>query len=193
MLSMKEIASILDTSPSTVRWWMSKHGIIRRSRSEANYRKYNKLGDPFKIKSLTSSQDYLLYGLGIGIFWGEGNKVNKHSVRVGNTDSDLLKSFIRFLKEICQVEDYKISFGLQVFNDSDPDKALRYWMEEFQVPRSRFHSTVSLIPPQGKGNYKRKSEYGVVTVYVHNIKLREWMHDQIKKCRRSSVGRATQW
>ena len=182
-LSVSEIADTLHTSEGTVNWWMKKHEIEKRNRSDANYLKYNKNGDPFHISNIDSIEAGIIYGLGVGLFWGEGNKVNRTSLRVGNTDSDLIKTYVKFLREFCKVDESRIRFGLQLFNDSDPDKAMHYWLKKLNVSRSQFMDKISSIPTQGKGTYKKKNKYGVVTVYVNNIKLVDWMHSQIEKFR----------
>ena len=75
---------------------MNKYGIKRRSISDAIYEKHNPNGDPFSIKEVTTIEEAKLYGLGVGVYWGEGNKANKHSVRLGNTDPDLILRFVDF-------------------------------------------------------------------------------------------------
>ncbi len=180
-LSMKEIAETLNISVGSVDWWMKKHHIPKRPRSEANYEKYNKSGDPFSIANINTIDKALLYGLGVGLFWGEGNKVSNTSLRLGNTDPALIRSYLRFLREVCTVNEKKIRFGLQVFNDSDPIAAKRFWIRELSIASEQFMPTISAIAPQGIGTYRRKNQYGVVTVYVNNIKLVDWMHVQLKQ------------
>ena len=104
-MSMQEIANELTVSLSTVDWWMRKYLIPKRSRSDANYKKYNKKGNPFQIKNIRTLHDATLYGIGVGLFWGEGNKVSKTSLRLGNTDPNLIKTYIEFLRKICGVEE----------------------------------------------------------------------------------------
>ena len=182
-LSVSEIAKKLDVSTGSVNWWMAKYKIKKRNRSEANYAKYNKDGDPFKIKKIDNIEDAITYGFGLGLFWGEGNKISKTSLRLGNTDPDLLKAYIKFLRKVCQVKEEKIRFGLQLFNDSDQDEAMNFWLSALGVARSQFMETISVVPPQGKGSYRKKNKLGVVTVYVNNIKLVDWMHSQLRNFR----------
>lgn len=89
--SMQEIATMLDCSLHKVAYHMDKHGIKRRSISEAIYKKCNPNGDPFKVRAIASRADAELLGLGLGLYWGEGTKSDKHSVRLGNTDPALLR------------------------------------------------------------------------------------------------------
>ncbi len=78
---------------------MDRRHIQRRPRSDAAYQKKHPKGDPFKFRPVINMEDAWLQGLGIGFYWGEGNKANKWSVRLGNTDPVLVNYFITFLKQ----------------------------------------------------------------------------------------------
>jgi hypothetical protein len=179
-LSMKQISLDLECSVHKVEYWMNKHSIKRRSISDAIYIKQNKNGDPFNIKSSLNSKEKLLKGLGLGIYWGEGNKKNTYSVRVGNTDPELLRVFVLFLRKICGVHEHKIRYGLQLFTDVEEQVALNFWQEQLGIDRSKIMPTVNRIVSGKIGTYKTKNEYGVITVYVNNRKLRDWMVAQLK-------------
>ncbi len=177
---MMEISKILNCSPSKVIYWMNRYRIKRRSWSEATYVKQNPGGDPFKIRKNLSSEEKLLYGLGIGIYWGEGNKAARHTLAVANTDAGILKVFIRFLLDICQLKIDKIRYSIVCFNDTNPEKAKMYWANILKISPEKFGKIVQ-IPPQGKGTYKRKSKFGVCTVSATNIKLKKWIMKEIQK------------
>ena len=177
-LSMSEIASRLKVSTHKVSWWMERYGVNRRSLSEATYVKRNPNGDPFKIKTFLSPEERELKGLGLGIFWGEGGKTNKIAIKLGNTDSNLIKKFVEFLKVICGVPKEKLRYSLMIFNDSDPNKASEFWTSELNIELKQL-GKVTIIPPQGKGTYKNKSKHGVLIVGCYNSKLRKWIDEQL--------------
>lgn len=136
------------------------------------------MGDPFKIKINLSSEEKELKGLGLGIFWGEGNKVNKSGVRVGNTDPNLIKKFIEFLIIICGVKKEKLRYSLTLFNDSDIDAALKFWSSQLNISINQLGNPI-IIPPQGKGTYKNKSKHGVLVVGCYNNKLKKWIDKEL--------------
>ena len=72
--SMQEIADRLNYSLHTVSYWMQKYKIPIRSRSEATYVRRNPGGDPFLFHKPITPEEIKLFGLGIGLYWGEGNK-----------------------------------------------------------------------------------------------------------------------
>src|SRR5256885_1058329 len=89
--SVYEIASLYNCSQNKVNYWLAKFEIKKRTISEAIYQKRNPDGDPFLFKTPETLKSMLLFGLGLGLYWGEGNKKNKNTVRLGNTDPRLIK------------------------------------------------------------------------------------------------------
>lgn len=178
-MSVTEISEFLGVTPHKINYWLNVHSISKRSISDAIYVKFNGLIDPFKIKVNLTCEEQALYGLGVGIYWGEGNKKSLTAVRVGNTDANLLKVFIRFLVEICGVKYEKIRYGLQIFTDIEESEALEFWQKELNIDRNQIMPTISRVKSGKIGTYKTKNQYGVMTVYVFNRKLRDWMVSQL--------------
>lgn len=177
--SSAEIAKIFNCSQHKVNYWIKKYKIPKRSISDAVYVKNNPNGDPFHAKKLTSVEDAILFGLGIGLYWGEGTKKNTHAVRLGNTDPELIKQFLKFLQKIYSIDQKKLRFGLQIFSDMSTQKTLNFWQKELNVPVNQFFKVI-VTPSRGVGNYREKSKYGVLTVYFGNKKLRDIICKEIE-------------
>src|SRR6185436_14876663 len=96
----------------------------KRTIADAVYVKYNPDGDPFTLIKPKKSREFFLLGLGLGLYWGEGTKSNISSVRLGNSDWRLSRSFITFLTNMCGVDKNDLRFSLQIFSDTSPKKAL---------------------------------------------------------------------
>ncbi len=169
--SVVQIAKILECSENKINYWFKKFSISKRSISEAIYLKHNPKGDPFKFKDITTVEDGFLLGLGLGLYWGEGNKRNKSSVRLGNTDPGLILKFLEFLEAIWNIKRDKLRFGLQIFSDMKPKKALRFWQKVLEVSPSQFQKVITK-PSSKPGTYKERIQHGVLTVYYNNKKLR---------------------
>lgn len=183
--SMSEIAKEFKCSQNRVVYWMKKYGIKRRSHSDAAYLKQNPDGDPFNIKTNLSKHDSFLYGLGLGIYWGEGNKnPTIPSLRVANTDPDLIRTFLFFLKSIYRLDAKRFSYSIVCFNDTNPEVARSYWAKQLKISPSKF-GKITQIPSQGKGTYKKKSRYGVCIVQGNNSKLRKLVITQIENIKKN--------
>lgn len=180
--SVSSIASEFKCSQSKVNFWLKKYNIKKRSISDAIYMHHNRAGEPFSSIDFKRSETSFILGLGIGLYWGEGNKVNKHSIRLGNTDPDLIFNFIKFLKTIFKIKESKLRFGLQVFNDVNSDVAINFWKSKLNVNDNQFQKVV-VSKVRGIGTYKNKSKYGVLTIYFNNKKLRNIIMNEIDKLR----------
>ena len=178
-LSMQEIALRFGCSGNKIKYWMVEHDIERRSISEAVYAKSNPNGDPFKIKELQGIEDLKLFYTAIGLYLGEGDKKSRHHVKMANTNPYILRIFLKFLREICDVNELKIGAELNIFNDVDLKKAINFWISEVGIRREQLR-TITVRESRG-GSYKNKSEYGTLSIYFSNIKLKKIIIDWCEK------------
>ncbi|MFA5877977.1 MAG: hypothetical protein WC845_01275 [Candidatus Staskawiczbacteria bacterium] len=170
--SAQEISRMIGCSEHGINYWLRVYRIKKRTISEAIYLKNNPNGDPFRIKKDLTTDEQNLLGLGLGLYWGEGNKKSKTAVRLGNSDPKLIRTFREFLVKICNVKDEKIKYNLLLFNDADERSAINFWGKELGYSSNRIGSVTSL-KPRGKGNYKKKSMTGVLMIEFNNIKLKK--------------------
>ena len=113
--------------------------------------------------------------MGLGLYWGEGNKKNKTAVRLGNTDPALIRKFLEFMVQILGVKQAKLRFGLQIFGDMNPRQTLSFWLNElkdFHIRPTQFFK-ITVTPHRGVGNYREKTKYGVLTIHFNNSKLKK--------------------
>ncbi|MDO8667585.1 MAG: hypothetical protein Q7K35_00615 [bacterium] len=169
--SASEISKLISCSPNRINYWLKKYKISKRTISEAVYIKHNPDGDPFEFISPKNLEEAKLFGLGIGLYWGEGNRANKNTVRLGNSDAALLNKFIEFLIKFFNINKKDLKFHLHTFSDINIDEALMYWTKKLKVEKKQFYKP--FVTKSGSlGTYKKKSKYGVLTVYYGNIKLK---------------------
>ena len=114
------------------------------------------------------------------MYWGEGTKANKNTVRIGNSDVNIFKIFIKFLDKFFGVSKDKLKFQLQLFSDLDANIAEKYWINNLKISRNQLYKTI--ITKSGSiGTYRHKSEYGVMTLYYGNTKLRNILVGMLPK------------
>jgi Homeodomain-like domain-containing protein len=181
--SVAQIAKRFKCSQHRVDYWLKRYNIQKRSISDALYRRHNPNGDPFEIRSIHSQETALLLGLGLGLYWGEGNKRNPSAIRLGNTDPLLIRKFIQFLRDILGVSITKLRFGLQVFSDMSPTKAKRIWLGHLRglgIVPEQFQRPI-VTPARSAGTYHEKTQWGVLTVYCSNIKLKRILDEMLAK------------
>lgn len=180
-LSVPTIARRLRCSEHKVNYWLAKFGIQKRSIADALYQKWNPKGDPFSVRQPKTVSEAIQYGLGVGLYWGEGTKASKGSIKLGNTDPALMRTFVRFLLTFYGIDKKRLRFGLQIFGDMNTNAAVQYWMRALGISRKQFYPKIIITPHRGIGNYRKKTEYGVLTVYFNNRKLRDILCSAIQE------------
>lgn len=185
-LSANQIAIKTNYSESGVRYLLKRYSIPRRSISQAMYLKANPNGDPFKIKKRLSARDRHLMGLGLGLYWGEGTRADKNSVKLCNSDPMLIKAFRMFLTEICQARPEKIYYRLLLFSDAPKEEAVEFWSNKLEINPTQI-STITILQPRGKGTYRNKSTTGVLTIEFGNTKLKKELDPMIDRLKQSTI------
>ncbi len=114
------------------------------------------------------------------LYWGEGKK-ERNSFSISNTDPDMIRFVLQFLREECEVPEDKIRLRVRLHPSLDGSKAKRYWSRVSGVASSKIKATKNLNKTN-KG--KRKGHpYGCLEVAVHDTLFRAriegWM-DQLK-------------
>lgn len=162
-LSMAQIAEKLHVSFSVVQYALIKGNVARRSISEAitnvYITRFNKPG--FKIKRDLSIVERRLQIAGIMLYWGEGGKRNS-KVTFSNSDPEMIRVFLRFLREICGISESRLKAGLHIYPDHNESQLIGFWSSITAIPSSRFYKPFLHIG--SKGTYKRKSLYGTLVL-----------------------------
>lgn len=177
--SVSRIAKFLKCSENKVNYWLGKCEIPKRTISEAIYNLKNPNGDPFKSRLPNDIKEAILFGLGLGLYWGEGLKKGKGGLRITNADPKLLSKFIDFLGVFFNVEKDRLRFGLQIFNDLSLETSIEYWIKKLGVKKEQFYKVV-ISKVRGKSTYKTKSKFGVIIIYFNNIKLKRLICEMIE-------------
>lgn len=177
-LSVSQVAKKFSCSENKINYWLARYKIKKRTISEAIYQYKNPKGDPFSFKYPRSSSEIFLFGLGLGLFWGEGSKRSTHSLRLSNSDPVLVRKFIDFLVSIYNIDRKKLRFQLQIYDDLDLNKSVNFWAKILSVKKSQFFKT-TILERRGNGTYLTKMKHGVVILYFSNIKLRNLICSQI--------------
>lgn len=76
-----------------------------------------------------------LFIMGCMLYWGEGSK-NRNAVRISNADSDLLKLFIRFLREEFDIKNDDIAIRIAAYSNNDLtcEQIREHWLSVLEIP-----------------------------------------------------------
>jgi hypothetical protein len=151
-MSFREIAAVLPITQSTARRWtldialspehqvrlqakakatrlrgsriMAANHRERREQWQREGRERAKLGDA-------------LHEGGCLLYWAEGTK-GRNVVALSNSDVNLMRFFLRFLRSCFEVPDEDLAFNLNVYTDNGLtiEEIESHWLRELELPRS---------------------------------------------------------
>lgn len=116
-----------------------------------------------------------LFIAGLMLYWGEGDKLTPHSVKLSNTDPGLIRLYVFFLKNVCRIPEQKIKAQLLIYPDLNDKECKEYWARESGLDPGQFTKSSTI---QGK-HKTRRIKYGVCMIVVSSkyfkVKILEWL------------------
>lgn len=157
-------------------------GLLKRNREQtamAQIRAQTTRDSSIKDIGTLSKRDLLMAG--VSLYWAEGYKrpimVNgkaktSHPVSLTNSDPKLIALFTKFLREVCGVQDDRISVGLRYFEHQDPAYLLNFWQKVVKMPASRFQKVIQTASISSKRIRPYNTlPYGIVQIRVCDTSL----------------------
>lgn len=137
-LTGPEISLRIKVSVKQVYDSLRRQNIPRKDIAEQNRLKFQKspLSFSFKKDKLSTREQDLLVA-GVMLYYGEGTKTGS-TVDFANSDPMLLDIFLKFLKNICGVDDKRLRFYLYCFSDQNSKLLVRFWCSHLGVKQGQF-------------------------------------------------------
>jgi len=180
-LSCKEIGDRLDVNQWAVLSLMRRKNLPRRSFQEANAVKFEKKPLSYVIKKNLSSTERKLKIAGLMLYWAEGQ--TESFIDLANSDTAMIKIFLKFLREICGVNEKKLRVYLYCYANQDVNLLMDYWCRVTKIPTTQFQKPY--IRYDFDDEKKGKMKYGLVHIRYHDKKLfnqiNNWIQEVIKK------------
>ncbi len=92
------------------------------------------------IKEIGKLSKRDLWLVGVGLYIGEGSKTTE-DIRIINSDPAVIRLGVKWLKEICELDDKNITLALHIYPDHDEEACIKYWQEISGLPRGNFRKT----------------------------------------------------
>ncbi|MBL7155513.1 MAG: hypothetical protein ISS90_00020 [Candidatus Omnitrophica bacterium] len=166
--TVKEVADELGLSFWKVYNMMRVNNIHRRGPSETNYLQYDRYKPRFVIKEDCDPKNKYLKVAGLMLYWAEGAK-GGDTVDFANSDSGMIKIFLRFLREVCGIAESRLRIYLYAFSDQNIDGLKRYWSEATGIPLQQF--TKPYVKNMDNALKDRRMPHGMIHVRYHDKRL----------------------
>ncbi|HMB17507.1 MAG TPA: helix-turn-helix domain-containing protein [Candidatus Paceibacterota bacterium] len=115
--------------------------------------------------------------LGAALYWGEGykrlvrrNGIKKtaHPISLSNSDPKLIKWFIRFLEEVCDIDKKDMKVSVRIYNHMNKEKILEFWQKVTGIPKNNFKTRNYISSASKRKRSINRLPYGTAKVSVFN-------------------------
>jgi len=189
--SYGEIAKTLDISKGSLSLWFKnlkltraaqkileekmriarKHGLFennrRRTQAILIENKKIKKAAANEIKPLSR---YELLLVGATLYWGEGYKRETrgkgHGICFVNSDPDMIKLFISFLRDILQIPKEKLRVNIRIHPNISKKSAINFWAKVTRIPQKRFRITRQISRASQRKRPRNSLPYGTLKLDV---------------------------
>ena len=181
--SAREIADKIGVSLDAVFSFMRRHSLERRSFEESNRIRFKRKALSYRLKKGLTRREKQLKTAGVMLYWAEGSKSNPSkrswTVDFANSNPEMIKLFLRFLRIICGVDEKRIRIYLYAYADQDIETLKRYWQKITDISLKQF--TKPYIRQDFLPEKSGKMKHGLVHVRYADKKLLLQIEEWIKK------------
>ena len=143
-----------------------KHELVQKENREIKGKSQEKVGQ-------INRRELLL--LGAALYWGEGQKrhegkrVSPH-VAFTNSDSDMVKFFLRFIREILKIPEERIKGLIHIYPNTVKTDTISFWSQVTGIPKTNFSTTVGISRASQGKRAKNLLPNGTLTLRVSSRK-----------------------
>jgi hypothetical protein len=189
--SIKEIAAIVGVSVSSVSIWVRDIELTESQRLQLQLRNpaFNRQLEAWRANAERARKRRLAYqaegrtlarrndpthAAGVMLYWAEGDKGNKNTARISNSDPDLLRFFLEFLRTSLGVKDERVRMTCYLFADhlERQWEVEHFWLDALRLPRSCLcKSIVNVYSQHSQKKRINKLPYGTCRLAVHDTRV----------------------
>lgn len=188
-MSYTQIKKELSLSKSTLSLWLRNYPLskkqiyqlqggnegriekFRQTMQKKRERRLKKYYEEEKQKWLPLSLRELFLS-GLFLYWGEGGKTLRSQVSINNTDPDVLRFSLYWMRVALEIPKDKIQVYLHLYSDMNIEQEIYFWSKELKMPKKYFakpyikKSTRSGLTQKGFG-------HGTCGLRVNNTVMKE--------------------
>jgi transcriptional regulator with XRE-family HTH domain len=197
--SIKEIAKLLDVSPSSVSRWTADivlspsflealrernpaiTGHRGRALAHSAARRAARVAEQERGRELACNPTRL-HLAGCMLYWSEGSK-DRNSVNLTNSDPDLLALFVRFLRECYAVPPQRIALTVNCHlnNGLELGEIEQWWLDRLGLPASSLRKATVNTASSASRWHRNVLVYGTARVAVHSTSIVQSIYGAIQQ------------
>lgn len=196
-MSIGEIAKKLNIAKSTVHSWVSKIVLTKKQFNKIQTKNPasktflgNRSSDSTSKRARDTRLNFQKIGkleigkislhlMGCMLYWGEGAK-DKNAVRLTNYDPEILKIFIKFLRECYQITNDLIKIYVISYSKETVDENESFWTDFLELPKSSLGKSFIVKSKENSKNIKFH-EHGGCRIEVYRTEIVQRIFGSIKQ------------
>ena len=184
-LSAREISEKLHVPLNAVYYFMRRHAIARRSGALNSRIQFAKKPPSFSVPASLSKAQQRLKDIGVVLYWCEGYKQStSHGVDFANSDPAMIALFMRFLREVCHIQENRTRAYVYCHDKALVAEHERYWQKVTGIPSAQFTKTYV----RHNRSPHTRMKHGLVHIRYSDKKLLQCILDWIEEYKNESVG-----
>ncbi len=129
--------------------WARNFVAFNKKRSEASLEsaRLEQVRAAEDVKHLSKRELMLV---GSALYWAEGNKKNRWTVRFSNSDPALIALIMKFFRKVCGVKEDKFIAAMQIYPNISEQQAMDFWSGVTGIPERQFRKTLTSVSKSSK-------------------------------------------
>lgn len=130
-----------------------------------------------KFKRISSES---LFVVGLMLYLAEGSKRNDYTIALSNTDSQLIKFFIWWLRKFLGIKNKDMRMQLHLYENMNVRREQGFWLQLTGFsPNQLYKNQVRKLRP-GSFSYSEGHRHGTCQIYVHGMRYKTELRLSIK-------------
>jgi len=175
-LSMKQVGKKINTSTWSINSAMRRYNIKRRATSQTRKIQFYNSPLSFNPKKKLTIKEQQLKTACLMLYWAEGAKSHL-SVDFANSDPLMIKIFIKFLRQIYQVNESRLRCLIYCYPSHNIQQLTKYWLKITNIPESQF---IKPYIRQDGGNIRDKMKHGLIHIRYSDKRLLQLILKEIE-------------
>lgn len=123
-----------------------------------------------------------LHLAGCMLYWAEGSK-SRNMIKFVNTDADMMRVFIKFLRECLGITDSKMKIRIVAYlGDAITSNEIeQYWLDLLELDSHNLNKSRFNVQPKSSQQKGRKLTYGVCELVVTNTRFIQHIYGTIQE------------
>lgn len=167
--SVPIIAELAKSSTQSIYRLLKINNIPRRKTSESNKINFLNKKSSFSVPTRLTTKEKLIWSMGLSLYLGEGNKRHDDTVDLANCNEQIIKIFLRMLREIYRVDETRLRVLVYCHDNRNINDIINYWSTVTNIPVKQF--TKPYIKASSIGHNSDKMRYGLIHIRYSDKKL----------------------